>query len=266
MNKTSLGILTGAALLLAACGGGGGDGPNVSLNENGGSQNRNGGSTNNGGSNNSGSQTQNRIAGNYYTAKIGGSVEANKATLATNAVNVLKIGNQEIPLDFGGGISAGTFYVLNGNTTINGKQGFAGAVSGDHVRSMKYGVIENGSGGKTVFAQGELTQNMPASGTAKFSGYHVYTDASGAIVTAADNGKSANFDVDFGKKTLTGKLASAANTFNVSANINGNSFKGTSSDKTVVQGNFFGSGAAEMGGTFRNDAKKITGAFGAVKQ
>ena len=248
MNKTSLGILIGAAVLLAACGGGGGDGPNVSLNENGGSQNQNGGSTNNGGSNNSGSQTQNRIAGNYYTAKIGGSVEANKATPATNAVNVLKIGNQEIPLDFGGGISAGTFYVLNGNTTINGKQGFAGAVSGDHVRSMKYGVIENGSGGKTVFAQGELTQNMPASGTAKFSGYHVYTDASGASVTAA------------------GKLASAANTFNVSANINGNSFKGTSSDKTVVQGNFFGSGAAEMGGTFRNDAKKITGAFGAAKQ
>ena len=120
MNKTSLGILTGAALLLAACGG---DGPNVSLNENGGSQNQNGGSTNNGGSNsgNNGSQTQNPIAGNYYTAKIGGSVEANKATPATNAVNVLKIGNQEIPLDFGGGISAGTFYVLNGNTTINGK-------------------------------------------------------------------------------------------------------------------------------------------------
>ena len=29
MNKTSLGILTGTALLLAACGGGGGDGPNV---------------------------------------------------------------------------------------------------------------------------------------------------------------------------------------------------------------------------------------------
>lgn len=259
MNKTSLGILIGAAVLLAACGGGGGDGPNVSLNENGGSQNQNGGS------NNSGSQTQNRIAGNYYTAKIGGSVEANKATPATNAVNVLKIGNQEIPLDMGPSISAGTFYIRNGGT-INGKPSFSGAVSGSHVQNMKYGVIENGSGGKTVFTQGELTQNMPASGTAKFSGYHVYTDASGAIVTATDNGKSANFDVDFGKKTLTGKLASAANTFNVSANINGNSFKGTSSDKTVVQGNFFGSGAAEMGGTFRNDAKKITGAFGAAKQ
>lgn len=107
-------------------------------------------------------------------------------------------------------------------------------------------------------------------------------------VEGAKVGHTSEFDVDFGNKTLTGKLYSNGyvptkddtqtvdERYSIDAKINGNRFSGTAtatdSSHTVfgqnsasVEGGFFGTKAEELAGKFVTDDKSLFAAFAAKR-
>lgn len=124
-----------------------------------------------------------------------------------------------------------------------------------------------------AFAIGSLTPvaDVPTSGTARYAGSSVFSSSSISYTT-----QPANFDVDFGAKTVHGRIHSGLGMPNAvmefGGTINGSSFSGTK-DTLHMQGNFYGPNAAEMGGTFKGvyaipggDLLHVNGSFGAKRQ
>lgn len=115
--------------------------------------------------------------------------------------------------------------------------------------------------------------DMPAGGVANYEGY--------ALIRPIGNGENAgfiesfsSFNVDFGNKTLNGRLdynGNEADNILLSGSINGASFSGTR-NSIKTQGYFYGPQAAELGGTFSGPinyngaASNAIGAFGAAKK
>lgn len=137
--------------------------------------------------------------------------------------------------------------------------------SGNHMSYAKYGYYEDDTTDQEYyFYQGQKTDasKIPTTGTATYTGRSVYDcdDCNDKIIT----GTSA-FNVDFGNKTLTGKVENEKATVNLNATIVGNSFAGTSSDGTATSGAFFGANADELAGTYVNTAREFGGSFGAKK-
>ena len=125
-----------------------------------------------------------------------------------------------------------------------------------------------------AFAIGSLTPvaDVPTSGTARYAGSSVFSSSSSSYKT-----QPANFDVDFGAKTVHGRIHSGLDMPNAvmefGGTINGSSFSSTKDTLLHMQGNFYGPNAAEMGGTFKGiyeipggDLLHVNGAFGAKKQ
>ena len=124
-----------------------------------------------------------------------------------------------------------------------------------------------------AFAIGSLTPvaDVPTSGTARYAGSSVFSSSASSYHT-----EPANFDVDFGAKTVHGRIHSGLGMPNAvmefGGTINGSSFSGTK-DALNMQGNFYGPNAAEMGGTFKGvyaipggDLLHVNGSFGAKRQ
>ena len=125
-----------------------------------------------------------------------------------------------------------------------------------------------------AFAIGSLTPvaDVPTSGTARYAGSSVFSSSAISYTT-----QPANFDVDFGAKTVHGRIHSGLDMPNAvmefGGTINGSSFSSTKDTLLHMQGNFYGPNAAEMGGTFKGiyeipggDLLHVNGAFGAKKQ
>ena len=125
-----------------------------------------------------------------------------------------------------------------------------------------------------AFAIGSLTPvaNVPTSGTARYAGSSVFSSSASSYHT-----EPANFDVDFGAKTVHGRIHSGLDMPNAvmefDGTINGASFSSTKDTLLQMQGNFYGPNAAEMGGTFRGpylipggDVLHVKGSFGAKRQ
>lgn len=128
-----------------------------------------------------------------------------------------------------------------------------------------------------VFYSGNVTKTMPTSGTASYKGDFVaiFNDDYYPALDHRFNDDSifgsATFDVDFAKKTLSGKLENAGiSPINVNATISGNSFNGSATSnsfntKANLEGKFYGENAKELGGAFFDNEKTWGGAFGATK-
>ena len=125
-----------------------------------------------------------------------------------------------------------------------------------------------------AFAIGSLTPvaDVPTSGTARYAGSSVFSSSEISYKT-----QPANFDVDFGAKTVHGRIHSGLGMPNAvmefGGTINGSSFSSTKDTLLHMQGNFYGPNAAEMGGTFKGvyeipggDVLHVNGAFGAKRQ
>lgn len=162
---------------------------------------------------------------------------------------------------------------------------------------LKFGELSVG-GSHSVFLQGERTAEkaVPTTDKAKYLGNWV------GYITGKDSAKSftdaedvADFDIDFGSKTVNGKLITKGRTdpvFNIKGEIAGNGWKGTASTaeanaggykvdssstgKSIVikdakvTGGFYGPNATEMGGSFvhknNGDDGKVSVVFGTKKQ
>lgn len=127
------------------------------------------------------------------------------------------------------------------------------------------------------FAVGHITPDadVPAGGRASYKGNalvsptgHKTGDSGGFFQSYAA------FDVDFGGKTINGRLdynGNDAHNIHLSGTIHGASFSGER-DGVSMQGNFYGPQAAELGGTFSGPitingvANHASGSFGAARQ
>ena len=118
---------------------------------------------------------------------------------------------------------------------------------------------------RSAFSIGKVTpaSSMPTTGTATYSGYAM-----------DDNWRKANFAVDFGAKTVEGRLMSHTDPnivyYKLSGVINGSSFEGLNTEdhnEIRMRGRFYGPQAAEIGGVYNGIATGagIMGAFGAAK-
>lgn len=168
---------------------------------------------------------------------------------------------------------------------------------GKNFEYLKFGELSVG-GSHSVFLQGERTAEkaVPTTDKAKYLGNWV------GYITGKDSAKSftdaedvANFDIDFGSKSVKGKLITKGRTdpvFNIKGEIAGNGWTGTASTaeanaggykvdssstgKSIVikdakvTGGFYGPNATEMGGSFvhknNGDDGKVSVVFGTKKQ
>lgn len=166
---------------------------------------------------------------------------------------------------------------------------------GKNFEYLKFGELSVG-GSHSVFLQGERTAEkaVPTTGKAKYLGNWV------GYITGTGTGKSfneaqdvADFDIDFEKKSVKGKLTTKDRTdpvFNITGNIAGNGWTGTAStakanaggynidsssstNKSIVienanvTGGFYGPNANEMGGSFTHNADdKVSVVFGTKRQ
>lgn len=168
---------------------------------------------------------------------------------------------------------------------------------GKNFEYLKFGELSVGDS-HSVFLQGERTATtgekaVPTTGTAKYLGNWV------GYITGKDSSKSfneaqdvADFDIDFEKKTVKGKLTTKDRTdpvFNITGQIAGNGWTGkastaeanaggykidsSSTGKSIVikdanvTGGFYGPNATEMGGSFTHNADdKVSVVFGTKKQ
>lgn len=172
---------------------------------------------------------------------------------------------------------------------------------GKNFEYLKFGELSVG-GSHSVFLQGERTATtgdkaVPTTGTAKYLGNWV-----GYITgkdTGTGTGKSftdaqdvADFDIDFGNKSVSGKLITKGRqdpVFNITGQIAGNGWTGKAStakadaggykidssstgksiviENAEVTGGFYGPNANEMGGSFTHNADdKVSVVFGTKKQ
>lgn len=168
---------------------------------------------------------------------------------------------------------------------------------GKNFEYLKFGELSVG-GSHSVFLQGERTAEkaVPATDKAKYLGNWV------GYITGKDSSKGfndakdvADFDIDFGSKTVKGKLITKDRTepvFSITGKIAGNGWTGTASTaeanaggykidssstgKSIVikdakvTGGFYGPNATEMGGSFvhknSSDDGKVSVVFGTKKQ
>ena len=168
---------------------------------------------------------------------------------------------------------------------------------GKNFEYLKFGELSVGDS-HSVFLQGERTATtgdkaVPTTGKAKYLGNWV------GYITGTGTGKSfneaqdvADFDIDFGKKTVKGKLITKDRkdpVFNITGQIAGNGWTGkasttkadaggykidsSSTGKSIVienadvTGGFYGPNANEMGGSFTHNADdKVSVVFGTKRQ
>ncbi|MPX14996.1 transferrin-binding protein-like solute binding protein [Moraxella catarrhalis] len=169
---------------------------------------------------------------------------------------------------------------------------------GRNFEYLKFGELSIG-GSHSVFLQGERTAEkaVPTEGTAKYLGNWV------GYITGADTGTGtgksftdaqdvADFDIDFGNKSVSGKLITKGRqdpVFNITGQIAGNGWTGKAStakadaggykidssstgksiviENAEVTGGFYGPNANEMGGSFTHNADdKVSVVFGTKKQ
>ena len=170
----------------------------------------------------------------------------------------LKVDGQELFIIPPGVSALGLLDLQAGNT----------AHVGQIMTQSSYGYVREGTGAQGyMFSQGIVTSanDMPTSGTFTYSGYAVHAAMSNQANTQVEAG-TANFNVNFGNRTISGRLSPANNAEVVLDNgiINGNSFSGTANSGTKFSGHFYGGHADEMGGTYYKQGE-YTGAFGTQK-
>lgn len=253
--------LAGGIALLTACGGGGSSGSTTITNSPTPIPNANN-NTNN--TNNTAvlpDANKTGIHGNIMTVGVGNIASTNTATAKTNEINKVIINGQT--LDFtpnftGLNLSTNTLTILD--SKIN-SQVISRVGGGDRQLSYaRYGYIKDGINGTPhLFAQGEVTTNMPTTGTATYTGNAAHVTSTNVSLLGA------RFKVNYGNKTISGVIDSKGSpVVNLSGTINGNTFSGTNQDIST-QGYFYGNNAAELGGTYRNTNGSISGAYGAKK-
>lgn len=233
---------------LSACGSSGGGGVDVS---NGGGFNNGRGSANN---NQGTAVPAATVSGRLLNLNQDGTQRSNAAAPATSDINKITINGTTVDI-LPAGIHSGGLVELNADTMQR-------AVGGN-LSYARWGYLKDSRmvGGHLV-AQGQETAQMPATGTARYSGLAVHIARGGTPVQG-----TSQFTVDYGAKTVSGSITPQGGAaIGLNAAISGNRFEGYSSNGEVhTAGGFYGANAAEMAGVYGSSGR-FSGAFGAAKQ
>ncbi|TNG94930.1 transferrin-binding protein-like solute binding protein [Pasteurellaceae bacterium USgator11] len=243
--------------LITACGGSGGGGDNsgnttTPLNDNATSP------TTNVDTPNTPNTETNNTTGQVLKIKNGNGVIENLNT--TNLSSII-VDGQTIHITIPG-INSGTWAALNNQNTCCG--------SYDSVKIGGVFGVEN----EYLFYNGIPTNvaQIPQEGQATYKGEFLYSSEAQGRYETSRNTRAATFEVDFGNKTLNGKLDASMTAVTIEANITGNQFDGKaiSVNEVVegkVQGQFFGENAKQLGGlAAANDNTSWNAVFAAQKQ
>ncbi|HFC6897826.1 TPA: transferrin-binding protein-like solute binding protein [Neisseria meningitidis] len=154
-------------------------------------------------------------------------------------------------------------------------------VSQGQYQHLIYGAAKLQDGTYTLFVQGKPTENLPTGMMAKYQGKVLhfvgkYKDNwfNNSAYRAAGTFTA---DVDFSRKTLTGKIdtkdPSGMGMQEFTANIDGNGFQGkwkSNNDQGDISGKFYGQDGAEMAGRYsykdNNEHKSGFGVFAGKKE
>ena len=127
-----------------------------------------------------------------------------------------------------------------------------------------------------LFHQG-ITPNALPSGSARYEGKsYLFSHGPDADRSLFDTKADAHFNVDFGAKTISGKLDnkvqmeyndrnSVRDGFTFNGTIKGNQFSATQ-DKIFYSGGFYGPNAEELSGFMHHEEDKVKGFFEGSKQ
>ena len=112
-----------------------------------------------------------------------------------------------------------------------------------------------------VFSMGQVTADMPTTGTAVYNGFSV-----GSVKGGYYGGGSSRFNVDFGAKTISGVVSNTAYMDDLRGTISGASFSGAHNG-IIMNGHFYGPNAAELGGVYSGTSNglPVAGSFGAKR-
>ena len=193
--------------------------------------------------------------------------------LSTDDINVLNINGKRIDIAPEGVNLGYTYLNKDGEIRLSTGAFVNGVVFQD---SMQNGIYQSKKDGKTyVYIQGELTptDNIPKSGTARYTGLSSYHVNNNTLYEGSMSGNPPRFGIvgvdmiaNFDDKNVKGSLLHTSDPNNVVAElegkITGNQFSGTK-DNTQLRGAFFGEKANEMGGIYVNEEKGFSGAFSA---
>ena len=181
-------------------------------------------------------------------------------------MNEIQVGSRTVTVKYPG-ISAGTFTNIG---TRDNKM----IASDDSLSYSRFGAyfgpnksdaeIANGSRStqtNKVFSMGQITTNMPITGTAVYNGLSLGSRTGDVY----DEGTS-RFNVDFGAKTISGTVSNATYSADLRGTISGASFSGAHNGVNM-SGNFYGPNAAELGGVYNgtSNGRSVVGSFGAKR-
>ncbi|MGY0399498.1 MAG: transferrin-binding protein-like solute binding protein [Ostreibacterium sp.] len=193
------------------------------------------------------------VEGNQKTISSSGAVAVTTSN-SSDDINSIDFGAETIQL-IPSGIASGGFFTLTSPNGLNG-DGISRIVSGDNYSYSRFGLLyQAGQDTKDLFSQGMPTTDMPTTGQVKYAGDYVLTNETTGRV---------NLMADFASKTLTAQFDDNFSTTKdkYQAVIAGNEFDSNDDDNSM-QGQFYGSQAAELAGTITDRTNNA--AFGAKK-
>ena len=204
--------------------------------------------------------------GVHLTAGSNQAHTAHAQAYNSNTLNEIQVGSRTVTVKYPG-ISAGTFGTFNTRnqnvTSSDGSLSYSrfGAYFGADKTDAE---IANGSRStqtNKVFSMGQVTTNMPTTGTAVYNGLSLGSSTGNTY----DRGTS-RFNVDFGAKTISGAVTNAAYSIDLRGTISGASFSGAHNGVNM-SGNFYGPNAAELGGVYNgtSNGRSVVGSFGAKR-
>ena len=204
--------------------------------------------------------------GVHLTAGSNQAHTARAQSYNSNTLNEIQVGSRTVTIKRPG-ISAGTFGTFSTRndsvTSSDGSLSYSrfGAYFGADKTDAE---IANGSRStqtNKVFSMGQVTTNMPTTGTAVYNGLSL-----GSSTGNTYNQGTSQFNVNFGAKTISGTVTNAAYSADLRGTINGASFSGAHNGVNM-SGNFYGPNAAELGGVYNgtSNGRSVVGSFGAKR-
>ena len=204
--------------------------------------------------------------GVHLTAGSNQAHTARAQSYNSNTLNEIQVGSRTVTIKRPG-ISAGTFGTFSTRndsvTSSDGSLSYSrfGAYFGADKTDAE---IANGSRStqtNKVFSMGQVTTNMPTTGTAVYNGLSL-----GSSTGNTYNQGTSQFNVNFGAKTISGTVTNAAYSADLRGTISGASFSGVHNGVNM-SGNFYGPNAAELGGVYNgtSNGRSVVCSFGAKR-
>ena len=182
----------------------------------------------------------------------------------SKTLNEIQVGSRTVTVKYPG-ISVGKFINLgphdNKMIASDGSLSYSrfGAYFGPDKSAAEIANGARSTQTNKVFSMGQVTTNMPTTGTAVYNGLSLGSRTGDVY----DYGTS-RFNVDFGAKTISGTVSNTAYSADLRGTISGAAFSGAHNGVNM-SGNFYGPNAAELGGVYNgtSNGKSVVGSFGA---